>query len=69
MPIPDVDQSRKRYLSAATVKNEELDPIFQDKLNELKDVRNKAADADNYDKARFLRDAEDKIKEYGVKVL
>ncbi len=46
-----------------------MDIVFQDKLRELKESRNKAADADEYDKAKFLRDTEEKIKEYGVKVL
>ncbi|CDW78329.1 UNKNOWN [Stylonychia lemnae] len=68
-PTPNVDASRQKYLSVATVKDSELDQMFQDKINQLKEQRDKAADADDYDRARFLREASDKVKEYGVKIL
>eukprot|EP00347_Sterkiella_histriomuscorum_P005376 403356849 len=69
LPMPSLDQSRQKYLSVATVKDSELDQIFQDKLVELKECRDRAADQDDYDRAQYLREASDKVKEYGVKVL
>ncbi len=56
-------------MTVASVKDEELDPLFQEKLRELKTSRDKAADDDEYDRAKVIRETEERIREYGVKVI
>jgi centrosomal protein CEP104 len=53
----------------ANVKNEDLEQLFKNKLEEVKLAKDQAANIDDYDKARTLRDAYDRIKDQGVRVI
>ncbi len=53
----------------ANVRNEDLEPLFKSKLEEIKIAKDEAANIDDYDKARILRDAYDRIKDQGVRVI
>lgn len=51
-----------RNLKISSVDDSELDPTLQDKLHTLNAAKAKAVEADDFDKAKILKEVVDKLR-------
>jgi len=58
-----------RNLKIAGVNEEELDATIQDKIRTLSNAKQKAVDEEDFDKAKYLKDAIDKLKLAGSQLI
>lgn len=66
-PRPDLNLSKARYLNVQSVRDEELDAVFQQKIGQLRAEQEKHRD--DYEMTRVILNTIERVRHYGVKAL